>query len=74
MKVFIDGQSGTTGLKIAARLKNMADIKLLTLDDTQRRDLKNAKKRSTAATSPFYACLTTPRGKPSLWLKAKMSQ
>jgi N-acetyl-gamma-glutamyl-phosphate reductase len=40
MKVFIDGQSGTTGLKITSRLGELADIELLTLDETQRRDVK----------------------------------
>ncbi len=41
MKVFIDGQSGTTGLKIFSRLNKMADIGLLTLTQEQRHDAKS---------------------------------
>ncbi|MDO4747700.1 MAG: N-acetyl-gamma-glutamyl-phosphate reductase [Eubacteriales bacterium] len=38
-KVFIDGSAGTTGLRIFDRLKDRADIKLITLDDELRKDL-----------------------------------
>lgn len=38
MKVFIDGKSGTTGLKIYARLNEMNDIEVLTLPEARRRD------------------------------------
>ncbi len=41
-KVFIDGQAGTTGLEIAARLRARPDIDLLEIDDEQR---KNAERR-----------------------------
>jgi N-acetyl-gamma-glutamyl-phosphate reductase len=37
-KVFIDGQAGTTGLEIAARLRARQDIDLLEIDDAQRKD------------------------------------
>lgn len=37
-KVFIDGKSGTTGLRIYERLEGRDDIKLLTLSDEERRD------------------------------------
>lgn len=37
-QVFIDGQAGTTGLRIRERLSARDDIKLLTLDDDQRHD------------------------------------
>lgn len=37
-KVFIDGQAGTTGLEMAARLRARPDIDLLEIDDEQRKD------------------------------------
>ncbi len=37
-KVFIDGSSGTTGLKIFDRLKDRTDIELLILDEEHRKD------------------------------------
>lgn len=37
-KVFVDGQEGTTGLKIHARLENVNDIELLQIDPEKRKD------------------------------------
>ena len=37
-KVFIDGKSGTTGLRLAERLENRRDLQLLTLPEDARRD------------------------------------
>ncbi len=37
-KVFIDGQSGTTGLRIRERLSEREDIKLLVIDEDKRKD------------------------------------
>lgn len=39
-KIFIDGQSGTTGLSIFDRLKNRRDISVLKIDEDKRRDPK----------------------------------
>jgi N-acetyl-gamma-glutamyl-phosphate reductase len=37
-RVFIDGQAGTTGLEIAARLRGRRDMELLEIDDAVRKD------------------------------------
>ena len=37
-KVFIDGQAGTTGIEIAARLRRRSDIELLEIPDAERKD------------------------------------
>jgi N-acetyl-gamma-glutamyl-phosphate reductase len=38
-KVFIDGQAGTTGLRIAARLGARADIELIGIDEARRKEI-----------------------------------
>ena len=38
VKVYIDGQEGTTGLKILERFKNRSDIELLKIDEDKRKD------------------------------------
>jgi N-acetyl-gamma-glutamyl-phosphate reductase len=42
-RVFIDGQAGTTGLEIAARLRTRSDIVLLEIDDRLRKDTARRK-------------------------------
>lgn len=42
-KVFIDGRSGTTGLRIYERLASRTDIELITLSDEERRDVAKRK-------------------------------
>lgn len=44
VKVFIDGQEGTTGLKIIERFENRNDIELLKIDEDKRKDLAERKK------------------------------
>lgn len=44
IKVFIDGQAGTTGLRIKDRLSARDDIELLKIDDDKRKDTAEIKK------------------------------
>ena len=43
-RIFIDGQEGTTGLKIVERLKNRTDIELLKIDEAKRKDTEERRK------------------------------
>ena len=56
-KIFIDGQHGTTGLKIHERLKDRPDIELLELPIADRKDLA---KRVEIAKSADIAVLCLP--------------
>ena len=48
-KVYIDGKDGTTGLQIYDRLSARADIDLLLIDETKRKDRLERKKLMDAA-------------------------
>ena len=37
-KIYIDGQAGTTGLEIASRLRGRRDLRLLSINDAERKD------------------------------------
>jgi N-acetyl-gamma-glutamyl-phosphate reductase len=39
-RIFIDGEAGTTGLKVAARLQTHPHVQMLHIDDAQRKDLQ----------------------------------
>src|SRR5258708_35538230 len=56
-KIFIDGQHGTTGLKIHERLKDRPDIELLELPLAERKDLA---KRVEIAKAADIAVLCLP--------------
>ncbi|MBH3431032.1 N-acetyl-gamma-glutamyl-phosphate reductase [Pseudomonas alkylphenolica] len=55
--VFIDGDQGTTGLQIHARLHGRNDLRLLTLPDSERKD---AQRRAEAINSADVAILCLP--------------
>lgn len=56
MTVFIDGNSGTTGLKIVSRLGARPDIDLIILDDSVRKDPK-ARKEALNSCDAAFLCL-----------------
>lgn len=56
VKVYIDGQEGTTGLKILERFEGRSDIELLRIADDKRKDLDERKKMINSADFVFL-CL-----------------
>lgn len=56
MKVYIDGQEGTTGLKIYERFVNRDDITILRIDDEKRKDV-NERKRLINESNYTFLCL-----------------
>ncbi len=55
-KVFIDGSSGTTGLRIYDRLAARKDIELIILSDDRRKD-PEARKEAIFAADAAFLCL-----------------
>ncbi|NLP26380.1 MAG: N-acetyl-gamma-glutamyl-phosphate reductase [Clostridiales bacterium] len=55
-KVYIDGQEGTTGLKILERFEGRKDIEILRIDESKRKDL-NERKRLINASDFTFLCL-----------------
>ena len=68
IKVFIDGQAGTTGLRIKDRLLKREDIELLIIDEDKRKDTNEIKKFINVHKSSriflrfIHRTLTTPSG------------
>lgn len=56
IKVFVDGKEGTTGLRIADRLRKRPDIELLEIDESKRKDSAERKKYFAGADIAFL-CL-----------------
>ncbi|WDD96017.1 N-acetyl-gamma-glutamyl-phosphate reductase [Burkholderia sp. FERM BP-3421] len=55
-KVFVDGQEGTTGLKIFEYLSARDDIEILRIDEAQRKDV-DARRRLINASDVTFLCL-----------------
>ncbi|MEY2926853.1 MAG: hypothetical protein RL367_1330, partial [Pseudomonadota bacterium] len=55
-QVFVDGGHGTTGLEIVERLSGRAEFSLITLDDSQRKDLR-ARRDAINAADVVFLCL-----------------
>ncbi len=64
-KIFIDGKSGTTGLRIYERLAARADLELLTLSDEERRS-PEARKRMLNACDIAFLCLPDDAARESV--------
>ena len=64
-KVFIDGSAGTTGLRIADRLKERSDIELITLPDAERKDPQRRKEAVNLADICFL-CLPDEAAKETV--------
>ena len=56
VKVYIDGQEGTTGLKILERFRNRTDIELLRIDEDKRKD-NNERKKLINSSDYTFLCL-----------------
>lgn len=66
-KVFIDGEAGTTGLKIYERLKMMDDIELLKIPQELRKDI-DARKKLINMADVVFLCLPDEAAKESVSL------
>ena len=55
-KIFIDGKSGTTGLRLYDRLQDRADISLITLSEEERRDTE-ARRAALCSADIAFLCL-----------------
>lgn len=65
VKVYIDGQEGTTGLKILERFKDRNDIELLKIDENKRKD--NDERRKMINSSDFtFLCLPDAAAKEAV--------
>jgi len=56
LNVFIDGQAGTTGLKLEERLKSRQDVSLLTIDPALRKD-PTARRMLMSKADVIFLCL-----------------
>ena len=67
VKVYIDGQEGTTGLKILERFRNRSDIELLRIDEDKRKDPEERRKLIHSADFTFL-CLPDAAAKEAVAL------
>ncbi len=65
--VFIDGEAGTTGLKIASRLSARSDITLLKIDPARRKDV-SARKKLINSAGIVFLCLPDDAAREALEL------
>lgn len=56
VKVFIDGEAGTTGLEVRNRLAKRSDVELITLNEVDRKDAK-ARAKAFSAADAAILCL-----------------
>jgi N-acetyl-gamma-glutamyl-phosphate reductase len=70
-KVFIDGESGTTGLQIRERLQSHPDIDIVSIDPSVRRDL-NAKRELMKEVDVTVLCLPDDAAKEAALLSEEV--
>jgi N-acetyl-gamma-glutamyl-phosphate reductase len=68
-KVFIDGEAGTTGLKVAERLQAHPHVQILRVDEAERKNAAARADMMAASDVPFCAFPTRPLLRRSRWLK-----
>ncbi len=66
-KIFIDGQAGTTGLRIHERLEKRSDLELITLTDANRKDAA-ARKQAICESDITFLCLPDAAAKEAVAL------
>ena len=66
-KIFLDGSAGTTGLRIADRLKKRCDIELIILSDDLRKDL-SARNDAINSSDFVFLCLPDDAAKEAVTL------
>ncbi len=64
-KVFIDGSSGTTGLRIRERLEARDDVEIMTIDESKRKD-NNEKKKFLNSCDIAFLCLPDDAARESV--------
>ncbi len=64
-KVYIDGQAGTTGLKLYDRIKNRPDVELLIIDPDKRKD-NDERARMINASDITFLCLPDAASKEAV--------
>ena len=66
-KIFVDGQTGTTGLEIFERLKRHTEVEMLSIEYEKRRDVEE-KKRILNQADIVFLCLPDDAAKESVAL------
>ena len=66
-KVFVDGQEGTTGLKIFEYLSQRADVEILRIDEAKRKDI-DERRRLINASDVTFLCLPDVASRESVSL------
>jgi len=67
--IYIDGQAGTTGLEITARLESRGDLTLLKIDEGQRKD-QNARRSMLQSADVAILCLPDDAAREAVELAA----